>query len=201
MKKQTKDKKEPSSAKPGKEKKVQEEVTNTIPVNNLFEDEEFPGYPHYPGKEDIMDQRNNMEKKELSEENFSQQRLPGTPKKPVSIKTENNSADAGLTEGLEDSDTEEEMEADTEETDVTRDDLIALGSDELNADEGDDDLLRKRPVPVDMAGDDLDIPGSELDDEEEMIGEEDEENNSYSIGGDRHDDLEENGTDDSEERI
>lgn len=198
MKKQTKN--EPGTAKPMEERKVQEEATNTIPVNNLFEDEEFPGYPHYPGKEDIMDQRNNMEKKELSEENFSQQRLPGAPKKPVSIKNENNSAEPGKV-GLEDSETEEEIDADTEDTDVTRDDLIALGSDELNADEGDDELLRKRSVPVDMAGDDLDIPGSELDDEEEMIGEEDEENNSYSIGGDRHDDLEENGTDDSEERI
>ena len=39
---------------------------------------------------------------------------------------------------------------------------------------------------------DLDVPGSELDDEEEKIGSEDEENNSYSIGGDMHNDLEEN---------
>lgn len=43
----------------------------------------------------------------------------------------------------------------------------------------------------DVSGDDLDIPGSELDDEQEDIGSEDEENNYYSIGGDRHDDLEE----------
>jgi hypothetical protein len=39
--------------------------------------------------------------------------------------------------------------------------------------------------------DGLDIPGAELDDEMEMIGEEDEENNYYSLGGDDHDDLEE----------
>ena len=38
----------------------------------------------------------------------------------------------------------------------------------------------------------LDIPGSELDDEMEDIGEEDEENNYYSIGGDKHSDLDEN---------
>ena len=38
---------------------------------------------------------------------------------------------------------------------------------------------------------DLDIPGSELDDPDENIGEEDEENNLYSIGGDDHNDLEE----------
>jgi hypothetical protein len=40
-------------------------------------------------------------------------------------------------------------------------------------------------------GDDLDIPGTELDDLNEEIGEEDEENNYYSLGGDDHDDLEE----------
>jgi len=39
--------------------------------------------------------------------------------------------------------------------------------------------------------DDLDIPGTELDDRDEAIGEEDEENNYYSLGGDRHEDLEE----------
>ena len=39
---------------------------------------------------------------------------------------------------------------------------------------------------------DLDVPGSELDDEDEIIGEEDEENNYYSIGGDDHNDLDEN---------
>lgn len=43
----------------------------------------------------------------------------------------------------------------------------------------------------DKVGDDLDVPGAELDDDEENIGEEDEENNIYSIGGDRHEDLEE----------
>ena len=38
---------------------------------------------------------------------------------------------------------------------------------------------------------DLDVPGSELDDAGEEIGEEDEENNYYSLGGDNHIDLEE----------
>jgi hypothetical protein len=33
---------------------------------------------------------------------------------------------------------------------------------------------------------DLDIPGSELDDQQEDIGSEDEENNYYSLGGDNH---------------
>ncbi len=43
----------------------------------------------------------------------------------------------------------------------------------------------------DVSGNDLDVPGSELDDEQELIGNEDEENNYYSLGGDDHNDLDE----------
>jgi hypothetical protein len=42
-----------------------------------------------------------------------------------------------------------------------------------------------------IPGEELDVPGSELDDEQEDIGNEDEENNYYSLGGDAHNDLEE----------
>jgi hypothetical protein len=41
-------------------------------------------------------------------------------------------------------------------------------------------------------GNGLDVPGSELDDEQEKIGTEDEENNYYSLGLDNHNELEEN---------
>ena len=43
-----------------------------------------------------------------------------------------------------------------------------------------------------LTGEDLDVPGAELDDANEEIGEEDEENNYYSLGGDNHHDLEDN---------
>jgi len=43
----------------------------------------------------------------------------------------------------------------------------------------------------DISGSDLDIPGSEPDNELEITGSEDEENNYYSLGGDDHNDLEE----------
>jgi hypothetical protein len=46
-----------------------------------------------------------------------------------------------------------------------------------------------------IAGSDLDTPGTELDDVNEAIGEEDEENNYYSVGGDDHEDLEETNAD------
>lgn len=47
----------------------------------------------------------------------------------------------------------------------------------------------------DKSGSDLDIPGAELDDEQENIGSEDEENNGYSLGSDNHNDLEEDNAD------
>ena len=43
----------------------------------------------------------------------------------------------------------------------------------------------------DVTGDDLDVPGSEPVDGLEIIGREDEENNYYSLGGDDHNDLDE----------
>lgn len=46
-----------------------------------------------------------------------------------------------------------------------------------------------------LTGDDLDVPGSELDDDMEAIGSEDEENDYYSLGGDNHNDLEEDNQD------
>ncbi len=42
-----------------------------------------------------------------------------------------------------------------------------------------------------MSGSDLDVPGSDLDDQQESVGSEDEENNYYSLGGDNHNDLDE----------
>lgn len=47
--------------------------------------------------------------------------------------------------------------------------------------------LNEKDFDDDVTGSDLDIPGAELDDTQEEIGSEDEENNYYSIGGDKHD--------------
>ncbi len=72
----------------------------------------------------------------------------------------------------------EEDEIDPEDTSrIKKTDMNLSASDEDNEDN--------------ESGDDLDIPGSELDDEQEMIGNEDEENNYYSLGGDDHNDLDE----------
>jgi hypothetical protein len=57
-----------------------------------------------------------------------------------------------------------------------------------NQEEG---TLNEKYFEDDMSGDDLDVPGSELDDQQEKVGSEDEENNYYSLGGDNHNDLDE----------
>lgn len=63
---------------------------------------------------------------------------------------------------------------------------------------------KTRPLTVkekeedDYIADDLDIPGAELDDEQEFIGSEDEENNYYSLGGDNHENLDEYSAEDYE---
>jgi hypothetical protein len=69
------------------------------------------------------------------------------------------------------------------EADVSDDDLAILNS--TDAEIG---------APQNITNDDLadlDVPGSDLDDDNESIGEEDEENNYYSLGGDRHEGQEE----------
>jgi hypothetical protein len=127
----------------------------------------LPG--EYAPEEDIMNPTNGMERVHVNLEDLS-----------TSRKT-----DKQMTEEVA-----RETKGKTE-SDLTKEDRRALGSDGLNSDEGDDDQLRNRVTPVDFAGKDLDIPGSELDDASESIGAEDEENNSYSLGGDNHEDLEE----------
>lgn len=51
------------------------------------------------------------------------------------------------------------------------------------------ELINQLDFNKEFSAQDLDVPGSELDDEQERIGSEDEENNYYSLGGDNHDEL------------
>jgi hypothetical protein len=62
--------------------------------------------------------------------------------------------------------------------DLSEEKAAVTGPDAPNEENYDDD--------AEMGGD-LDVPGEELDDMDEDIGEEDEENNYYSLGGDKDD--------------
>lgn len=75
---------------------------------------------------------------------------------------------------------------DEQETDIDLDELLREKAPKRMAQNG-----KNQNKDFDDEGSGLDVPGSELDDEQEAIGSEDEENNYYSIGGDNHNDLEE----------
>ena len=59
-------------------------------------------------------------------------------------------------------------------------DSINLKRSKLDNTDNDGTLLNEKSSADDLSGSDLDVPGAEADDENELIGEEDEENNNYS---------------------
>ena len=75
-----------------------------------------------------------------------------------------------------------------EEKDINPEDLSKTKA--LN-EEQETGKLNEKSFLEDMIGSDLDIPGSEADDNYKNVGNEDEENNYYSLGGDAHNNLEE----------
>lgn len=145
---------------------VEEQVSGTSQVAD--DNENFPGYPHYPASEDIMNRAKRID---------------------IDINTAAEN-DLPLTDSVVAPTITSPLDANENNSDLTKDDFQALASEEIHS-TGDDEILADRVWPVDFAGKDLDIPGSEQDDNQEMIGSEDEENNSYSLGGDNHENLEE----------
>ena len=147
-------------------------------IDKNSSDENLPGYPHYPADEDILNtSENKTERIDTDIENIS-------GKTPVSSLKRKKNPSANPTSEIY-ADVEKTADLKSSDSDLTPDDLLALGEEGLNMDLGDDEILRNRPYE-DIAGDaDLDIPGAELDDDDEIIGSEDEENNYYSLGGDK----------------
>lgn len=78
-----------------------------------------------------------------------------------------------------------------DDTDITNDELDLL--DQAGSEKDEDDINEEAAQlddsdedgdalneGSDLTGEDLDVPGADLDDDDELLGEEDEENNSYS---------------------
>lgn len=95
----------------------------------------------------------------------------------------------------DDMDEEIENDPDSNVSQEEKDDLAETATnmpteDDINLKESALDNTDDEGTPLneddDLSGDDLDVPGAELDDADEAIGEEDEENNDYSLGGDEH---------------
>ena len=198
---------------------MDDKKTNPIDSENKVQqskdehiDQDYPGYPHYPAKDDIMNPQNHIERVEAGVENLThddlqqngKKKVMPTPQGPTTSDTaeledeqENKEDDLGIVMGTEADVTEEDI---TNLGDPNRDfdmdeaeEIFSDGSasafggteetvDDLDSKDLDDELNR--------TGDDLDVPGSEDDDADEDMGEEDEENNYYSLGGDRRDNIE-----------
>jgi hypothetical protein len=171
-------------------------------------DQRLPG--EYPPKEDIMN-RQNMQRVGLDVENFARGvGIENYNKAGEPIITNPNSVldepDLTSLDDIEQPQAKEmtgpvpkDLKTDDEptdfargnESDVTEEDLQALGPKDLSMDMGEDEeLLKNRVWPVDMAAEDLDVPGVPDDNNgmDQAIGPEDEENDFYSLGGDRHED-------------
>lgn len=179
------------------------ERNDTLNSSRSEQEKKLPG--DYPPKEDIMN-RTNTRRVGMDVENFSRAIGPENlnAKEPVvtnpdSIKEdplppgedfEDRRDHATMERPVAKNLDEEDLEIqEGSESDVNEEDLQALGPKDLSMDMGEDEqLLKNRVWPVDMAGRDLDVPGSELDDANEDIGSEDEENNPYSLGGDAKED-------------
>lgn len=139
------------------------------PKNPKEAQEEFPGYPLYSPDEDIEKQGQRVPG------NLDDDMLDASRNRPKNNENTSIDDEAGITA---------ENLPEPSEYDVTMEDLQALGPPDLSMDMGEDEELKQRSRPIDFVGDDLDVPGAELDDTQEDIGSEDEENNLYSLGGD-----------------
>jgi hypothetical protein len=145
-------------------------------------DQDFPGYPHYPAREDIMDKRNDFTQENIDVENLpNSKNLSGINQRFLAGENNERAEEprAPGTTGDDDLDIKEGTGGDVDD-----DDLAVLNS-------TNEEIGRPQNVSNEDLGTDLDVPGSELDDENEVLGEEDEENNYYSLGGDRHESQEE----------
>lgn len=147
-------------------------------VNKANPDQDLPGYPRYDADEDITRNATRVDEN-LDDEVLTQVKHQKNPK------FDNNDR------GNEDGNPAKQESDQKNNFEVTDEDLESLGPKDLSMDLGDDEQLKHRTRPVDFAGNDLDVPGSELDDDQEEKGSEDEENNNYSLGGDDKENLDE----------
>ena len=136
---------------------------------------DYPGYPHYPAKEDITRAGNNTGKVRPE---------PGEKVERFNDTTDERDGETAIVAGTEADVTREDLELlEYADQDADEPQLQRASLDSTDADG--DPLNEVNSLKSDVTGGDLDVPGAEADDDNEEIGEEDEENNYYSLGGDK----------------
>lgn len=151
--------------------------------NDAKTDQDFPGYPHYPAKEDIMDQRTGAHKVDMDVEKLAGTRNSSGVSQRFA-RSQDGNRNVAPENNMQNEESDDLNMSSGNEADVDEDDLAVLNS-------SNDEIGTPQNVSDEDINTDLDVPGSELDDDSENIGEEDEENNYYSLGGDRHESQEE----------
>jgi hypothetical protein len=171
------------------------------------QDKDFPGYPHHPASEDIMNTESGFEKADINVERI-------TPAgQAVSLEDESyvppppfpDPAPSYFEDTADVDDTSIVMGT---EADVTREDLVLLGDPDRDQDLNDDESmdnyqglddrdfdgepLNEFAGSIAATGDDLDVPGAEFDGPAgAALGDIDEDNSYFSLGGDEKDSLRE----------
>jgi hypothetical protein len=152
---------------------------------NKKSNKDFPGYPHYPAEQDITRANNNNGKLPINADN--------QPAPPFNDTTDSRDEDTRIVKGTDADVTAEDLRnLETSEQNMdTPDGRNLVGSSLDNTDLDGDPLNEDSSLIDDVSASDLDVPGASADDRDEAIGEEDEENNYYSLGGDNHESQEE----------
>jgi hypothetical protein len=162
--------------------------TNGNSSKQKEEEEKFPGYPHYRKEEDITNIEDRVDAdiedvpravtgntiKEITTSNGVPEEEDGQ-KTPIAAALDEKAA---IKRSWREIDDEEVRLVEGNEADLSEEEV--------------DELERDGVTDHNFHPSELDIPGAELDDESEEIGDEDEENNYYSLGGDDKENLEEN---------
>jgi hypothetical protein len=128
--------------------------------NDPKTDQDFPGYPHYPAKEDIMDQRTGSNKVDMDVENLASARnATGVSQRFIRSQEGQRNTAPETRESTEESEDDLGIRSGTD-ADVNDDDLAVLNS-------TNDEIGMPQNVSNEDINTDLDIPGSELDDDNE----------------------------------
>jgi hypothetical protein len=164
--------------------------------NDAKIDQDFPGYPHYPATEDIMNPSNHTERVTGELDSHSRADL-NRMHLDSPIKSGSDATDPTRMEDQEDLHLVEGTSADVTETDMETLKMLDRDMDNGEDENRVDPDFRVQRDTEDLEGvdeelnalhaDAMDVPGEETDDANEEIGEEDEENNYYSLGGDGKD--------------
>lgn len=217
--------------------------------NDNKTDQDFPGYPHYPAKEDIMDQRTDSHRVDMDVENLPNRNATGVSQRFTETSRENKgetrgsetrpeddfsdinprtetsrndnldtldarNAEIGIPQNAANDDDARQPGTDLEgedlgiregtEADVTPEERATLEN--VSMPTRDEENLRRAAMDTtDFEGEqlnedsfgevlsstDLDIPEETDETRSSSLGQGDEENKYYSLGGDRHENQEE----------